>query len=98
QIAELCNRASGLMSVLIPPGSVEPLLAEASALTDGDPAAEARVVIAEAFNRSRRDPVIAALVERGIALARRVGDPLAESAALDLLTSTYLARGEIGAA
>ena len=38
------------------------------------------------------------LIERGIALARQAGDPLAESAALDLLTSIQLARGEIQAA
>jgi len=98
QIAELINRAPGLMPEPPPPGSAEPLLAEASALTDGDPAAEARVVIAEAFNRSRRDPVIVELIERGIALARQAGDPLAESAALDLLSDIQLSRGEIQAA
>ena len=98
QIAELINRAPGLMPEPPPPGSAEPLLAEASALTDGDPAAEARVVIAEAFNRSRRDPVIVELIGRGIALARQAGDPLAESAALDLLSDIQLSRGEIQAA
>ncbi|MDI2124634.1 LuxR C-terminal-related transcriptional regulator [Yinghuangia seranimata] len=36
--------------------------------------------------------------EHALALARRAGDPLAESAALDLLTSIQLARGEIRAA
>jgi predicted ATPase/DNA-binding CsgD family transcriptional regulator len=97
QIAELCDRAPGIMSEP-PPGSAEPLLAEAAALTDGDPAAEARVVIAEAFNRSRRDPMIVELTERGIALARQAGDPLAESAALDLLSDIQLTRGEIQAA
>ena len=97
QIAELYNRAPGLISVLIPPGSAEPLLAEASALTDGDPAAEARVLIARAFNE-RPGRQATALIERGIELARRAGDPLAESAALDQLTSIQLARGETGAA
>jgi hypothetical protein len=38
------------------------------------------------------------LAERGIALARRAGDTLAESAALDLQTSAQLARGEMRAA
>jgi predicted ATPase len=98
QIAELCNRASGIISEPPPPGSAEPLLAEASALTDGDPAAEARVIIAAAWNRSRRDPVTVELTERGIVLARQAGDPLAESAALDLLTDIQLSRGEVQAA
>jgi len=97
QIAELRNRAPGIMSEP-PPGSIEPLLAEASALIDGDPAAEARVVIAEAWNRFRRDPMIIELTERGIALARQAGDPLGESAALDLLGNIQLARGDIQAA
>ena len=74
------------------------LLAEASALADDDPAAQARVVIADGFNGSRLDPVSAELAERGITLARRAGDPLAESAALDLQTSIQLARGDIPAA
>jgi predicted ATPase/DNA-binding CsgD family transcriptional regulator len=97
QIAELCERAAGIMSEP-PPGSAELLLAEASALTDGDPAAKARVVIAEAFNRPRQDPMIVELADRGLALARQAGDPLAESAALDLLTDIQLSRGEIRAA
>jgi hypothetical protein len=42
--------------------------------------------------------VTAELAEHGIALARRPGDPLAESAALDLRTSVLLARGDIRAA
>lgn len=37
----------------------------------------------------------AELADRAITLARRVGDPLRESAALDQLTSIRLARGEI---
>jgi len=81
----------------VPLGAAE-LIAEASALADGDPAAEARVVIAEGFSGRELDPVSAELAERGIALARRAGDPLAESAALDLQTSAQLARGDIRAA
>ena len=97
QVAELVNRAPGLMPESASIG-VAQLLAEAAALADGDPAAEARVVIADGFNGSRLDPVSAELAERGITLARRAGDPLAESAALDLQTSIQLARGDIPAA
>jgi hypothetical protein len=56
------------------------------------------VVVAEGFNGLALDPVTTDLAERGISLARRAGDPLAESAALDLLTSALLARGDIQAA
>jgi hypothetical protein len=78
--------------------SVAGLLAEAAALAGDDPAATARVAIAEGFNGSRLDPVTAEMAERGIALARRAGDPVAESAALDLRSSVELARGDIQAA
>jgi predicted ATPase/DNA-binding CsgD family transcriptional regulator len=95
QAAELVNRGPGLMPEPLPPGAAAQLIAEASALADGDPAAEARVVIAEAFNERDLDPIAAELAERGIALARRAGDPLGESAALDLQTSIRLAGGDI---
>ena len=61
-------------------------------------AAEARLLVAEAFNRDDIDPVTAELTDRAIALARRAGDPLTESAALDQLTAVQLARGELRAA
>jgi hypothetical protein len=94
QVAELVNRGPGLMpeSVAL---SVPGLLAEAAALAGDDPAAMARVVIAEGFNGSRLDPVCAEMAERGIALARRAADPVAESAALDLRTSIELSRGDV---
>jgi hypothetical protein len=73
------------------------LIAEASALAD-DAAAAARVAIADGFNRDELDPVTAQLAERGIALAQEAGDPVAGSAALDLLTASQLARGDHQAA
>lgn len=97
QVAELIGRAPGLMPEASRLGAAE-VIAEASALADGDPAALARVVVAEGFSGRERDPVSADLAERGIALAARAGDPLAESAALDLLTATQLARGDLRAA
>ena len=96
--AELINRGPGLMATAPPVGEVDALLAEAWALAAGDPAAEARVLTAEAFNGADTDPVTAELAERAITLARRVGDPLTESAALDQLTAVQLARGELRAA
>jgi hypothetical protein len=97
QIAELIGRGPGLMPEPTRLGAAE-VIAEASALVDGDPAAAARVVIAEGFNHRELDPMTTDLAERGIGLARRAGDTLAESAALDLQTSAQLARGDMRAA
>jgi predicted ATPase len=98
QAAELVSRAAGLMPEPVPPGTAAKLIAEAAALADGDPAAQARVVIAAGFHGARLDPVSAELAERGIALARRVGDPVGESAALDLQTGIQLSYGDVRAA
>ena len=43
------------------------------------------------------DPATAELIDRALTLARRVGDPLIESAALDQLMAVQLARGEVRA-
>jgi hypothetical protein len=77
---------------------VEALLAEARALASDDPVAEARLLVAEAFNGADTDPVTIELIDRALMLAHRVGDPLIESAALDQLTAVQLARGEVRAA
>ena len=47
----------------------------------------ARILTAEAFALDELDPQASALVDRALVLARRAGDPLAESAALDALPS-----------
>ena len=96
--AELINRQPGLMATPIPAGEAGALLTEAWVLAAGDAAAEARVFTAEAYAGDDIDPVTAERAERAAELARRVGDPLAESAALDQLTSIRLARDEIHAA
>lgn len=96
--AELVNRAPGMMTTLPAAGEVDALLAEASQLAAGDLAAEARTILAEEFKYDETDPVAAELIERALALARRAGDPLTESAALDSLTAVQLAAGEIRAA
>ena len=74
------------------------MLARARALAAGDPAAEARIFTAETFVGDHLDPVTVGLTERAVELARRVGDPLTETAALDHLTDLRLAHGEILAA
>lgn len=96
--AELINRGPGLMATQSAAGEVEALIAQGWALADGDLTAQARLLIAEACNGAVTDPATAQLVERALTLARRVGDPLAESAALDQLTAIQLARGEVRAA
>ena len=80
--------------VRLPPQAAE-LVARARALADGSMAVEARVLAAEAFRGEDLDPVTAELAERAAVLARRAGDPLAESAALDEVTSIQLARGQL---
>jgi predicted ATPase/DNA-binding CsgD family transcriptional regulator len=98
QAAELINRARGMMTAEPTAGEADALLARGWALAAGDPGAEARLLTAEAFNGADADPVTAELAERAVTLARRAGNPLTESAALDQLTGVQLARGELGAA
>jgi len=96
--AELINRAPGLMATAPAAGTAAALIAEGWALAGGDLAAQARLLTAEAFNSAIDDPVTVELVERALTLARRIGDPLLESAALDQLTAVRLAQGEVRAA
>ncbi len=96
--AELINRGPGLMATAPAAGEVEALITRGWALAGGDLAAEARLLTAEAFNGAVADPVTVELIERAITLARRIDDPLTESAALDQLTAVQLARGEVRAA
>ena len=98
QAAEFINRAFGLIADMPPAGAVDALLTEARALAGGDLAAEARIRTAEAFAGPEIDPATAEATEQALVLARRAGNPLAESAALDQLTAVQLARGEVRAA
>lgn len=93
--AELVGRGPGIMAVPQPTSEAERLLSRARPLADGDPATESRILTAEAFARDERDPEVGPFVERALVLARRAGDPLAESAALDALTSVQLASGRL---
>lgn len=96
--AELITRHPGLW--VTPPAAAEAdkLIAEARALETDSPAAEARALLADGFSRPEGDPAAFMLMQRALELARGAGDVLAESAALDLLTSIHLVRGEVRAA
>ena len=96
--AERINRGPGLMATRPEAGEAEALIAQGWALADGDLSARVRLLIAEAFNGAIADPATLAVVDQALTLARRLDDPLAESAALDQLTSVQLARGEVRAA
>jgi predicted ATPase/DNA-binding SARP family transcriptional activator len=96
--AEMVNRGPGLMATPAPAGLVAELLAEARRLDVEDLAAQAQLLTAEAFDVPGLDPRCADLTERALELARRAGDPLIESAALDQLTSIQLVHGDIRAA
>jgi hypothetical protein len=96
--AELISRAPGLMATAPAVGEVEALLAEGWALAGNDLAAQARLLTAEAFTGATDEPATVDLIERALTLARRIGDPLIENAALDQLTVVQLARGEFRAA
>jgi len=69
QAAELVDRGSGLMPEPVPPGTAARLTAVAAALAGGDPAAQARVVIAAGFDGPRLDAVSADL-----AVARKLAE------------------------
>ncbi|GAA1251724.1 hypothetical protein GCM10009609_13800 [Pseudonocardia aurantiaca] len=94
QMAELMNRASGVVSLPPDPAVVRALIDEARKHADGDEVAHARIAIAEAFAVADTDPEVADLTDRALELARRAGNPMAESAALDRLTTVQLSRGE----
>jgi predicted ATPase len=96
--AELITRHPGLIAILPAAGEAEALIAEGRALADGDLTAQARLLTAEAHSGDTADPATVELIERALALARRIDDPLIESAVLDQLTSVQLARGEVRAA
>jgi predicted ATPase/DNA-binding CsgD family transcriptional regulator len=93
--AELIGRGPGIMAVPPPATEVDRLLARARPLAAGDPAAEGRILTAEAFALEEQDPAIGPMIERALELAVRADDPLGESAALDMLTSTQIAHSQL---
>ena len=102
-------RMSGVFAQLPPPEEAAALLARARELAGDDPAGQAAVVLADcgalghAFFARQAEPRAAAseataLAERAVELARRLDDPLAESAALYALTGAQRRAGDTFAA
>ena len=98
-------RMSGVFAQLPPPQEATALLTRARELASDDPAGQAAVVLAEcgalghAFFAGQAEPKMAAsqttvLAEHAVELARRLDDPLAESAALYALTGAQRRAGD----
>jgi predicted ATPase/DNA-binding CsgD family transcriptional regulator len=92
--AELWNRAAGTIAAR--PDALAPreLLDEAWRVAGEDPVTRARIAAAEAFAVPETEEASAEIVEAALEAARRSGDPMAESSALDRLTTIQLSRGE----
>ncbi len=102
-------RMSGVFAQLPPPEEATALLTRARELAGGDPAGQAAVVLAEcgalghAFFAGPAEPKMSmpetiVLAEHAVELARRLHDPLAESAALYVLTGAQRRAGDTFAA
>uniref|UniRef100_UPI001BDD812F hypothetical protein n=1 Tax=Pseudonocardia lacus TaxID=2835865 RepID=UPI001BDD812F len=97
-LAELVNRGPGIIARLPAPDTAARAIERAKGLVGDDPAALARIATAEAFQLLDTDPDAVAAGERALRLARAAGDVLAESAALDRITTIELSRGRPRAA
>ena len=102
-------RMSGVFARRPPPDEAAALLTRSRELAGDDPAGQAAVALAEcaalgyAFFAEHAEPTTAAsettaLAERAVELARRLEDPLAESAALYALTGAQRRAGDTFAA
>jgi predicted ATPase/DNA-binding CsgD family transcriptional regulator len=98
--AQIIYRGPGIISRIPPATETDRLLATARELAGEDPRSNAAVLTAEAFRDSTAEThrETATLAERAAALAAEAGDPVAESAALDALTSIQAGLGELLAA
>jgi predicted ATPase/DNA-binding CsgD family transcriptional regulator len=92
--AELWNRAAG--TIAAHPDELAPrvLLDEARRMAGEDLVTRARIAAAEAFAVLETEEASARVVDAALEVARRSGDPMAESTALDRLTTIQLSRGE----
>ena len=96
--AEVVDRAPGLLAELPPAGRTDELIAQARRLAGEDPGALAQLAITEAFHVRNDGDSAVPLTERALELARATGDPLLESAALDMVCVNQLSVGEVQAA
>jgi predicted ATPase len=96
--ATLISRCPGIMTEEHPAGEVRGLLDRAAALAVGHPEVDAALLVAMAFDGVERDDLDVALAERAVELARRQGDAVTESAALDHVSAVALSRGDVAGA
>lgn len=93
--AETLIRLPGIVARLPPPGTAARLVEQARRVTDGDPLAEVRIRVAELYLQEERGMPSEDTAREVVAEARRLGDVLGESAALDALTAAMLERDEV---
>ncbi|WP_232661063.1 ATP-binding protein [Pseudonocardia sp. TRM90224] len=98
RVVELSHRSPGIIVTLPEPDELERTLAEASRHAGDDPVAQAWIATAIAFRYAMAEPGRFANVERALELARRSGDPLVESSALDCATTLQLTDGDVAGA
>ncbi|MGI5130150.1 ATP-binding protein [Pseudonocardia sp. CA-107938] len=100
--AELSDRAHGTLQTVPARDEIAALLDRARELGGDDPQALARIAVAVAFGtkwwEDDGSAEVGPIIEHAVALARASNDPLAESAALDRLTTLHLSRGAARAA
>ncbi len=82
-----------MLTAVPAPDAVTALLDEARRCGGGDPAARARIAVAEGFAGPLDDARAGARAAAALGLARAAGDPLLESAALDLVITVRIAGG-----
>ena len=93
--AELLTRYRGMFAKPPTAASADTLLAEARDHAHGDQRADAAIMTAAAGRVDPRDPLAVGLLARAVEMARRTGDPLLESSALDALAFVQIVRGDV---
>src|SRR5689334_4086339 len=93
-MAMYIRRNPGIMAEPHSPAEAAELVAEARAVSDGSPVAEAAIAMASGYN----DPGTLDQAQRAAELAEQAGDGIVHSAALDRLAGAYLARHDVAAA
>jgi predicted ATPase/DNA-binding CsgD family transcriptional regulator len=88
------NRADGTITAGRDELAPRALLDEARRMAGGDPVTLARIAAAEAFTVPETEEATAQVIGAALEAARRVGDTMAESSALDRLTTMQLSHGE----
>jgi predicted ATPase/DNA-binding CsgD family transcriptional regulator len=92
--AELWNRADGTITASRDELAPRALLDEARRMAGGDPITLARIAAAEAFTVPETEEASAQVIDAALEAARRAGDTMAESTALDRRTTMQLSLGQ----